>query len=196
MCYSNINQLEGFMYIYHISTEKNLIKIKNGTFCAPLYFPENHNLIHKKLKRAHENLSDRRALYRFCFYSDFNKTNQSFDSDFSHWKSYILRFREKQLHDLGFKWQWDEGFNKGEAHLFWVEEDKTKQPWSKLGIPFKDIEVLVQQTWLPLNKFFPKLLMDLGLDKEPQPEVELEASIDSPEQGIMKKLANKLLKRD
>lgn len=149
--------------------------------------------MHKKLKRMHELLPEGKALYRFCYYNDFNKTKQSFDSDFSQSKSYIFRFQKQQIHDLGFKWQWDEGFNEGDAHLFWIKEDKTERPWSNSGIPFKDIEVLVQQNWTRLDKFFPQLLIDLGLAPPPQIKMPESGSIiNSSKQGIMQKLAKKL----
>jgi hypothetical protein len=185
------------MYIYHISTEKNLVKIKDNKFCAPQYFPRNFNLMHEKLKAMHETLPKGNALYRFCFYEDFNTTKKSLASDFSKWKSYIFRFKKQQFHDLGFNWQWDEGFDEGEAHLFWIEEDKTDNPWSNSGVPFNDIEVFDQGKWVTLDLFFSQLLTKLHLaPKQESESIEPKKIEINSEKGFFKKLANTLFKRD
>jgi len=192
-----VSQLEGSMHIYHISTERNLVKIKNNKFCAPLYLPHGFNSMHIELKRMHEKLSEERALYRFCFYDDLNKTKESFESDFSQWKSYIFRFKHQEILDLGFNWQWDEGFNEGEAHLFWIEENKTDNSWSELGIPFNETEVFEQGKWVTLDLFFPKLLERLHLvPKQSHDLPEPENIKINTKQSFIEKLANKLFKRD
>lgn len=146
------------MYLYHISKENRLVEIENNKFRAPYYLPEGYNRIHRDLVRRHNELLDGRALYRICFYCDFETAQKSLVMDFSHATSYILRFKKQAIHDLNLNWQWDEGFNEGEALLFWVEEESKKNPWSDLCVFFNDIEIFINKEWINLENFFPRLL--------------------------------------
>ncbi|MCG7813038.1 hypothetical protein MI353_09735 [Alteromonas sp. MCA-1] len=152
--------------------------------------------MHKQLRVMHESLPEGSALYRFCFYDTLNKAKLSMQSDFESWESYILRFKKEQIHELGFNWQWDEGFKQGEAHLFWINEDETKTRWSDTGVPFEDVEVLDQGEWVSLDLFFPQLLQRLNPPLIIENEgAEQENAEEKYELGFFRILVRKLFKR-
>ncbi|WP_298775149.1 hypothetical protein [uncultured Shewanella sp.] len=145
------------MHVYHVTTEKQLDKFIGNKFCAPLYTPEYTNLMHKNLHAMHDKLMDGRSLFRFCFFETFEKAQKSYERDSMFWKSKILRFKKIHFSEIGFNWQWDEGFNEGEAHLFWIEENHSDNRYSQAGILFQDIDIMINEKWISLLEYFPEL---------------------------------------
>lgn len=64
-----------------------------------------------------------------------------------HWRA-----AEADLPAAGFTDSWDDGFNLGVAHLFWIEESlgEENNTLSTASVPFERFEALVDQKWIPL----------------------------------------------
>jgi hypothetical protein len=64
----------------------------------------------------------------------------------------LARCRKADFPAAGFTDSWDDGFNLGVAHLFWVEESLAEEnnTLSTASVPFERFEALVDQKWIPL----------------------------------------------
>jgi len=137
-------------YIYRIDTQTGLQKISGLTFRARRWVPESPGTFpHQVLQKARSNIPQNHALYRICFYSSLERARQSLKDDFGYLGvSHILRSTKDKVLEAGFQESWDDGFNLGDAYLFWIAEDSdSTQRFSSAGISIEDFEIYKDQRW-------------------------------------------------
>ncbi|RPA35259.1 hypothetical protein [Shewanella frigidimarina] len=177
------------MYIYHVSIDKRLHKIQNNKFCALEYHPIKEQEMHKKLHKLYDSLRAKKSsdsIFRFCFYDTYAIAIKALNTDFMNWDCHILRFKKNDFTNKGFNWQWDEGFNVGDAHLYWVKESPNNHGYSELGIDFSQIDIMVSNQWISLASYFTSITVIPPVKISNNPNIK---------KNYFAKMANKLLKR-
>ena len=182
------------MYIYHVSIDKRLHKIQSNKFRALEYHPVYEQKMHKKLHGLYDALKAQKSsdsIFRFCFYDTHGKAIHSLNHDFKGKPSHILRFKKSDIDNKGFNWQWDEGFNVGEAHLYWIQEKPNNYGYSELGIDFSEIDIEINGQWVPLTNYIDSI-------KKITPNRASTQTLNNTELNVswLAKMANKLFKRD
>ncbi|MCC9659208.1 hypothetical protein LPA49_01420 [Pseudoalteromonas sp. MB41] len=182
------------MYIYHVSIDKRLHKIRGNKFRALEYHPVYEQKMHKELHKLYDVLKEQKSsdsIFRFCFYDTHRKAIYSLNNDFKRKPSHILRFKKSDIDNKGFNWQWDEGFNVGEAHLYWVKEKPNSNGYSELGIDFSLIDIEINGQWLPLTNYIDSIRKTIPNRETIQTLSKKESKVSS-----LSKMVNKLFKRD
>ena len=159
-------------YIYRVDTQSGLEKIEDNHFRAKRWRADDRYAYpHKLLAQLHSTLLETEGIFRICFYTSFDKAEHSKNYDFSHFgESFILRCPKTSLASAGFSESWDDGFNEGDAYLFWIKEvlSANNTKFSSAGVEFPVFEILKQGEWQPLKNYFPEKTVLSGKIAEPE----------------------------
>lgn len=141
-------------YVYRIDTELGLKKIQDDHFRARRWLCES-SYPHKLLREQQSTLPASAGLYLICFFSSHARAEHSLGNFSYLGPRYILRCPKKSVLNVGFSESWDDGFNEGDAYLFWRQETVTNgnNNFSSVGIPLDLFEILNQGKWQPLCTF-------------------------------------------
>jgi len=81
---------------------------------------------HRLLMQIMQEMPHGSGLFRMCFYSSIELAQRSLQTDFSCFDDCKIRSVSKQIIvDSGFAESWDDGFDEGQAFLFWRIETLT-----------------------------------------------------------------------
>jgi hypothetical protein len=149
-------------YYYRVDAEKKINLIKDGVLRACYWHPG--RFPHKNLAQISRKNPNQRV-YRVCFYETetFARNRlREFSSDI-HINSgsgvqMLTRWPRNAPSSQGFTYSQDDGFNPGEASLYWVLE-KSSGELSSIGIALNLVEVWddAQKLWVPLFENYPFL---------------------------------------
>lgn len=122
-------------YIYRIDPVNLFEKITDGVFRAKRYMRGGYP--HRFLLAQLDSIPPNHAVYRICFYSNISITERSLNFDFASLKPCLVhKICDQHLVDAGFNQAWDDGFNEGEAPMFWIVEELngTNEKYSKANL--------------------------------------------------------------
>jgi len=138
--------------IYHITTEENLLRIRDGLFRARRW---NENCPHAALRAAVEISPHPISVFRMCFWRDEEQAFRLMRNTFDTTPAYMLRYDGDidEIVSLGFQDSWDDMFPDGEVYLFWLSEPRTTACFSRVGIPLEQFSVHSGDQWHPLPAF-------------------------------------------
>ncbi|WKC36738.1 hypothetical protein QYM18_20115 [Ectopseudomonas chengduensis] len=140
-------------YIYRLDYTAKLKTFPDRCHRAPRWIGDMYSYPHKLLRSRLDQLNNSQAIYRICFFTTQAKAEEVRLSYKDGGKTTTLaRCRKADLPAAGFTDSWDDGFNLGVAHLFWIEESlgEENNTLSTASVPFERFEALVDQKWIPL----------------------------------------------
>lgn len=139
-------------YLFRVDRKAHLRNIRDGFFRAARWrgagdFP------HKELVSAATSAPEGIGIYRVCFYSSHERAVKSLETDYRFWNDGVItRVRHEDVLDLGFHQTWDDGFEKGDAYLFWQYGRGGNNPdWSEAGIPLTLLQVHEEGSWMSFS---------------------------------------------
>jgi len=140
-------------YIYRLDYTENLKTLPDRRHRAPRWIGDTYSYPHKLLRSRLDQLNYFQAIYRICFFTTQAKAEKVRLTYKDGGKTTTLaRCLKSALPVAGFTHSWDDGFDLGVAHLFWIEETLTTEnaALSSASVPFESFEALVDQQWIPL----------------------------------------------
>lgn len=140
-------------YIYRLDYTEKLKTFPDRCHRAPRWYGGENSFPHELLTRRLSQLNSSQAIYRICFFSTQAKAEEARLTYRDEGTTTTLaRCRKSDLLTVGFTDSWDDGFNPGVAHLFWIEEDLADEncALSTAAIPFERFEALIDGHWMPL----------------------------------------------
>jgi hypothetical protein len=144
-------------YIYRVDTAKSLLAIRDRCFRARRWTDEQHSFPHQHLKQLAKSLSPTQRLFRICFFTSLSKAKKSREDDFKWFgNSHLLRCKKSMVISAGFTESWDDGFEIGDAYLFWSIEEVIEEltEFSSRSVGFDAFDVLQGESWFPLTDPF------------------------------------------
>jgi hypothetical protein len=141
-------------YVYRLDYTEKLKTFPDRCHRAPRWNGDTYSYPHKLLRIRLDELNHSQAIYRICFFTTQAKAEQvRLTYKDSGRTTTLARCRKTDLPAAGFTDSWDDGFDPGVAHLFWVEESLADEniALSTALIPFERFEAFVDQQWIPLT---------------------------------------------
>lgn len=120
---------------YRIDPVAKLNEIRDGVFRAVRF--KRGGYPHRFLLSKIDECGSDYGVYRICFYSNMDYTRYSLETDFrSQGPSIVQSVCIDDVLVAGFNQSWDDGFNAGQAYMFWVVErlDGLNEKFSRAGI--------------------------------------------------------------
>lgn len=158
-------------YIYRIDTASNFSLIKDNTFRARRWFL-NESFPHNLLKEEYSKMSPNQGIYRICFFTCESHAALSLNYDFTgiHGDKIFLRCQKSAVINAGFEESWDDGFQSGDAYLFWIKElvEKNNERFSIACIPLSAFEVFDDGGWIEFEKYNKKISFEISEARNPQ----------------------------
>lgn len=106
-------------FLYRVDRLKHLRNVQDKFFRAR-FWPNGNDYPHKALHTAQQSIPAGLRIFRICFWSSFDRAEKSLQIDYRHWSDGVItRVPLEDVRNLGFTETWDDGFNEGEAYLFW-----------------------------------------------------------------------------
>lgn len=143
-------------YIYRLDETSKLKAFPDGCHRAPRW-PQGYPVYpHALLKSQLSLLDSNQGIYRICFFVTLAKAVSTRLSYVNNGQTTTLaRCRKADVLAAGFTDSWDDGFEPGVAHLFWIDEYLTEgnKTVSAASIPFDRFEALVDGAWVPLPMY-------------------------------------------
>jgi hypothetical protein len=182
-------------HIYRVDRINALRRIDDGHFRAKKWPNGQHDYPHRVLKAATAGCPPGQSVFRICFWPTLQRAETSLSSDFSHWGDGVIsRLSKSELQVQGFAETWDDGFNEGEAYLFWKYDSPTEisGSLSASGIPVGQVEILKNGQWLPFKSHTDQSPAKNSPEPAEASEYEMKASthnpVDSPNRSPMARL--------
>ena len=123
------------MQIFRVDPQKQWDAIDDKRFRAVRY--KSSGYPHRLLIQIMKEIPPGSGLFRMCFYSNIELAQQSLKNDFACFAGCKIRSVSKRIIlNAGFNKSWDDGFDKGQAFLFWRIErlGAHNQHFSNAGI--------------------------------------------------------------
>lgn len=111
-------------FVYRVDTAANLDLIRDESFRARRWIAAPNKYPHKALLAATIEHPQSRV-FRICFFSSLERALVCQANDFAPLggRSIVSRCEKAAISEAEFNESWDDGFNQGEAFLFWRVED-------------------------------------------------------------------------
>jgi len=139
-------------WIYRVDLPRYKNLITDGFFRAKIWKMAPDDYPHRNLISILQQNKVNENIYRICFYSTYTSLlKNEYQLTYANSDTKIIsRCRFKDVITAGFKVLPDEGFNSGEAYLFWIREtqNNSNSKLSNSGIHTRDMQSLHDKTWV------------------------------------------------